>query len=225
MNVETNTIIYYFLIGLFIFFFVSKFDFHNIILFVIIIGGLYFYYMNINKEKLKENLENKDKLIDKNIEKLKITNNKEFVELPYLLELNEVIKEIKVYNELNKFDVSFIDNINNYLKEYMNQLEILVNDSNYKSKHFEKLVSIKKEIIILLHSYFFKIDKKNDSKINTIIEKVIRIFKDIEEYLKEKIKEHFYENPNYLNSDINMYEDNFPKPDDKLDNNHLVFIN
>lgn len=221
MNVETNTIIYYFLIGLFIFFFVSKFDFHKIILFIIIIGGLYFYYMNMNKEKIKE----KDKTIDKNIEKLKITNNKEFVELPYLLELNDVIKEIKVYNELNKFDVSFIDNINNYFKEYMNQLEILINNSNYKSKHFEKLVSIKKEIIILLHSYFFKIDKKNDSKINTIIEKATRIFKDIEQYLKEKIKENFYKNPNYLNSDMNMYEENSPKPNDKLDNNHLVFIN
>jgi len=221
MNVETNTIIYYFFIGLFIFFFVSKFDFHKIILFIIIIGGLYFYYMNMNKENIKE----KDKTIDKNIEKLKITNNKEFVELPYLLELNEVIKEIKVYNELNKFDISFIDDINNYFKEYMYQLEILVNNSNYQSKHFEKLVSIKKEIIILLHSYFFKIDKKNDSKINTIIEKAKRIFKDIEQYLKEKIKENFYKNPNYLNSDMNMYEENSPNPNDKLDNNHLVFIN
>lgn len=221
MNVEKNTIIYYFLIGLFIFFFVSKFDFHNIILFIVIIGGLYFYYMNTNKENIKE----KDKTIDKNIEKLKITNNKVFVELPYLLELNEVIKEIKVYNELNEFDISFVENINNYFKEYMNQLEILVNNSSYKSKHFEKLVYIKKEIIILLHSYIFKIDKKNDSKINTIIEKTTRIFKDIEQYMKEKIKENFYKNPNYLNSDINMYEDNSPKPNDKLDNNHLVFIN
>ena len=107
----------------------------------------------------------------------------------------------------------------------MNQLEILINEENYKSKNFEKLLSIKKEIIIFLHSYVFKIEKKNDSKINTIIEKLNKTFKNIESYLKKKINENFYENPNYLNSDINMYEDDNPKPIDKLDNSNLVFIN
>ena len=114
-------------------------------------------------------------------------------------------------------------NIKKKLKNYINQVEVILVNEYYLEKSFQKLIAIKKDIINLIHSIYFKTNHIYDHKVNQLIEELQDIFEEIEYQLKIKINQNFNKNPHSLNGRINM-EKGVPDHYDPLESLHNISI-
>ena len=166
---DKKILITYLGISLFIFFFLEKVEFRKIALIVIVFIGVFYYY---NSDEIKEELiaanpllshsgkdiSITDKTINKNIQKIKITNP-ELTQKVDLDKLDTQLKEIKQFIKINVSEI--IQNIGNttfknknlgiynalvkLMNEYLHQVEFVVEGRDFKHKNLEKVRDIKKK--------------------------------------------------------------------------------
>ena len=127
------------------------------------------------------------------------------------------------YGETSKknLNLNLYHNIKKKLKAYLNQVEVILVNEYCLDKSFEKLIAIKKEIIYLIHSMYFKINHLYDHKINEFMTEIKDIFENIESQLKLRINKDFFENPNYLKGLVGMEGDEPEKYDPHESLNHI----
>ena len=205
IRLDKSEIIYYGGICLVLYFFLSRIEFNNIILLCMIFIGI-FGYIIFNKKtssnKITEEIKKENEIV--------ISNDN--IQLKQLIDMIKDIKELiskndSLYdNEKERLEKDII----NLIKEYVNEIDIMVKSKS--NGNYDRIIDIKKEILLNLHSMYFNSDvdenmKLSDKKVDDLIEKMNILFKDIEVYLKKEIKKDFYNNPNYLKNDINIYDE------------------
>ena len=234
------------------FFILERIEFRKIILLILILVGVFSYYMkddyldevNNNKEEFKNKLLNRGQTkTDKEVNMKNILNdfkvkNPKFNDKIYKInQLEQYLDDLKDFIKVNYKEIIFsygetakknknldlYNNIKLKLKDYLNQVEIILVDEYYLDKSYLKLIAIKKDIIHLIHSMYFKVNYIYDDKINQFISKLEEIFKNIESQLKLKINKDFFKSPNTYKGIINM-EPNAPEDYDPQDNLHLISI-
>lgn len=229
VSIDNSKLIIYLGISIFIYYFLEKIKIEKLFLLIIIFVCVLLFYKNKNM-KLTSNLENnlqevnKYIKIKKKIQQLKKTNSnlKENVNIDKLNDdINKIEKFIKInikeqipttssfLNKTNnpKIQTHYFDLLN-LLDMYLKGIEGILEIKEYKNKNYEKLLDIKKEININIHSLFFQLDINNDIEIATLIKNINNSFKDIEEFLIEFINKDFKENPNRLGGFVNDEENN-----------------
>lgn len=222
--------------SIFTYFVLEKIEFRKLILFFIIIASVFFYYnidniqdildefKNKKKELLKRHSnikDTKDVKIDKKIQNFKVKNPKFVKKIPQFNKLNNYLKKLEDFIKVNYKEIIFsygetskkninlklFHNIKLKIKDYINQVEIILINEYYLDKSLQKLIAIKKDIINLIHSIYFKTNHIYDSKVNEFIEELLEIFGEIEHQLKIRINKMFKENPNCLSGCINLEPD------------------
>ncbi len=167
-----------------------------------------------NKNNIKAN---KRINIGNQIKNFKIKNDKFIDKIHKINNLEGVLEKLDKFIHVNYQEIVFsygetskknlnlnlYHNIKKKLKEYLNQVEVILVNEYYLDKSFEKLIAIKKEIIYLIHSMYFKINHLYDHKINEFMIEIKDIFENIEFQLKLQINKDFFENPNYLKGLVN----------------------
>ena len=245
---KKNTIIYVG-ISVLIYYFLEKVEFRKIALFVLIFIGVFFYFKKnemMGSAKKKEN-RSKDNVGSNNIKASKTINigneikkfkikNEEFTDKIHKINnLDDVLERLRKFIHINYQEIIFsygetskknlnldlYHNIKKKLKEYLNQVEVILVNEYCLDKSFEKLIAIKKEIIYLIHSMYFKINHLYDHKINEFMTDIKEIFENIESQLKLRINADFYENPNYLKGLVGMEADEPEKYDPRESLNHI----
>ena len=205
IRLDKSEIIYYGGICLVLYFFLSRIEFNNIILLCIIFIGIFGYIIfnkNTSSNKITEEIKKNNEIV--------ISNDN--IQLKQLIDMIKDIKELiskndSLYdNEKERLE----NNIINLIKEYVNEIDIMIKNKSYGN--YDRIIDIKKEILLNLHSMYFNSDvdknmKLSDKKVDDVIEKINILFKEIEIYLKKEIKKDFYNNPNYLKNDINIYDE------------------
>ena len=205
IRLDKSEVIYYGGICLILYFFLSRIEFNNIILLCMIficIFGYIIFNKNTSSNKITEEIKKENEIV--------ISNDN--------IQLKQLINMIKDIKELISKNDSLYDNekerlekdIINLIKEYVNEIDIMVKSKS--NGNYDRIIDIKKEILLNLHSMYFNSDvdenmKLSDKKVDEIIERINILFKDIEVYLKKEIKKDFYNNPNYLKKDINIYDE------------------
>ena len=244
---DKTKLITYLGISVFIFFFLEKVEFRKIALIIIIFIGVFYYYNNNEiKEELTssnplakqstKNINIDDKSINKNIQKIKITNP----ELSQNVDLNKLDKQLKEIKKFIKINVrEIIQNIGNtpfknknlgiynnlvkLMNEYLHQVKFVLEGRDFKHKNLEKVRDIKKEINIVIHSIHFKVNTNLDKDITHLSNKLNEIFKEIDKYLVLHVNKQFYEEPTYLSGVIDCEEDTPRAFDINIDNDcHIV---
>ena len=218
LNLNRSDIIYYGGICIFIYFFLSRIQFNNIILLLIIfmfVFGYIIFKKNKSKNKVIEDIKKDNNIIIENDD----------IDLEKLIDMINNIKELINKNDSlqNNEKERLEKDIINLIKEYINEVSIIYKQKSYGN--FNILINIKKEILLNLHSLYFNSDieqkkKLNDKIINKTITNMTEIFKEIEDYIKKEIKKDFYNEPNYLKNDINIYKE----PSSFNDNTNLHTI-
>lgn len=238
----------------FIFYILEKIEFRKIILLVIIFSGVFLYLSKekINKliddksEKIKKNLRpfnnvKGEKKIDipKKIINFKLKNPDFSDKVFKINELDSLLKKledfIKVnykeiifsYGETNKRNINLdlFHNIKKKLRNYLNQVELILINEYYLDKSFEKLIAIKKEIIYLIHSIYFKINSIYDKKVNHFIKELNVIFDSIENELKLRINKDYFKDTNCFKGMINMEKNSPEKYDPHESLNDITLLN
>lgn len=241
-------------ITIFIFFILEKIEFRKIILLLSVFCGVFFYYNKNNIVNLVENTKKeKEKVLspftnikgEKNIDiEKKIVNfklkNSDFSDKIFKLnKLNKFLKRLEDFIKVNYKEIVFsygdttkknlnlnlYHNLKKKTKDYLNQVEFILINDFYLDKSFEKLIAIKKDIIYLIHSIYYKINYEYDGKVNEFIIEIKDIFDSIEYQLKIRINKDFQENPNCLNGHINM-EKGVPEKHDPMESlNNITITN
>jgi len=245
---KKNTVIYVG-VSVLIYYFLEKVEFRKIALFILIFIGVFFYFKKneiMGSAKKKENQiiskggnnnikANRTINIGNEINKFKIKNEEFADKIHKINNLDNVLERLEKfiniyyqeiifsYGETSKknLNLDLYHNIKKKLKEYLNQVEVILVNDYCLDKSFEKLIAIKKEIIYLIHSMYFKINHLYDHKINEFMTEIKDIFENIESQLKLRINKDFYENPNYLKGLVGMEADEPEKYDPHESLNHI----
>ena len=146
-------------------------------------------FKNKKKELLKRHSnikDTKDVKIDKKIQNFKVKNPKFVEKIPQFNKLNNYLKKLEDFIKVNYKEIIFsygetskkninlklFHNIKLKIKDYINQVEIILINEYYLDKSLQKLIAIKKDIINLIHSIYFKTNHIYDSKVNEFIEEL-----------------------------------------------------
>jgi len=226
VKVDNSKLVIYLGISIFIYYFLEKIKIEKLFLIIIIVVCVILFYKNKNIKLTSSNNLEKTNNIKNKIQHLKQSNPnlKENVNID---KLNEDINKIERFIKINikkqiPTSSSFLNKVTNpkiqthyldlldLLDLYLKEIEGILEIKEYKNKNYEKLLDIKKEININIHSLFFQLDINYDIKIATLINNINSSFKDIESFLKEFINKDFKENPHCLGGFVND-EENAPR--------------
>ena len=164
LKYDKSTLIFYSSISLAIYYILEKIEFRKIAL-----AALCFIFIFFTKEKnfvSKVSGDNKSDRINVKVKEIKHKNKniKENIELEII---NKHLKDLETFIKVNvretiptssnTKEVNLVyDDIVELMEMYLNEIEGIMEIGEYKHKNYEKLLDIKKEINIEIHSLFLK---------------------------------------------------------------------
>ena len=239
-KLNNNDLIKYILVSLLFFYFVQGIDIGQLItfgfIFILVVSFLQGDF-NIEKEKLDEEtvqkLENINNKLKEPYEKITSgTNNIVKNKVPTITKIpnqfTNIVKYITFLKEKTK-DPTYQNIIKNLLifsKKFTKQVNYLFyttqNNLDYPQHTYQNIRELEKEISILLHSLYFKVENNQDMEIAQLIHNIENEMEKVNHQLENYVNADFGSNTNMYKGPI--LKSQYPKSFDETQDINNRFI-